>query len=92
MINAVPEAEAPEIGIREHWETWKGKEEGDILSLFRELASEGLINSKITCYLSSFNTTDNIQPLLQVLTCSYCLQAVMAVRVCGGASRERNTG
>lgn len=61
MINAVPEAEAPEIGIREHWETWKGKEEGGILSLFRELASEGLINLKITCayLLSTLQTTSS---------------------------------
>lgn len=28
MINAFPEAEAPEIGIREHWGTGRGKEEG----------------------------------------------------------------
>lgn len=92
MINAVPEAEAPEIGIRERWETWKGKKEGSTLSLLRKLASEGLINSKITCYPSSFNTKDDIQPLLEVLTCSYCLQALMAVRARWGASRESNTG
>lgn len=37
MINVFPEAEAPGIGIREHWGKGRGKEGGGILSLLREL-------------------------------------------------------
>lgn len=40
MINAFPEAEAPEIGIREHWGTGRGKEEGGYIIFAKRAVSE----------------------------------------------------
>lgn len=63
MINVFPEAEAPGIGIREHWGKGRGKEGGGYIIFAKGgLFLEGLINSKITCYPSSRYTKGSIQP------------------------------
>lgn len=63
MINVFPEAEAPGIGIREHWGKGKEKEGGGyIIFAMKALFLKHLINSKITCYPSSLYTKGNIQP------------------------------
>lgn len=68
MINAFPEAEAPEIGIREHWGTGRGKEEGGYI-IFAKRACFWKVSltwkSPATHLLSTLRTTASLTEPLQ---------------------------